>query len=199
VPAISSDISNLVLYALRALGNQQVTFQQLWLFLSFDIRQIKPSEAKHLIKRLIDKGDLTLQDEVLVLSEKMRDKIEAPVSFKMEKEASPLKELGDLLSHFVGQKRLSSAVGIEDSAVDIKVLSETPARIEARIQGTRVYHLKLDEDTKIIRHDCPDWLRKRKLRRFCKHVAKFFLMIERDEAVRLITSLLEEPWQFEAF
>jgi hypothetical protein len=198
VPVIPLGFSNLVHYAFRALGTQQVTFQRLWLFLSFDLRRIRPSEARRLISELLDKGDLIDQDGVLAISSQMIEKEEALPSHQLGYETSPLQELGKLLSHFVGKSRLSSAVGIDDSAVDIKDFKETPVRIKADIQGTRLYQLILDEGAKVIRHNCPDWLRKRKLRRFCKHIAKLFLLLEKDESVRLLTSILEEPWQFEA-
>ncbi|MCW3987870.1 MAG: hypothetical protein NWE87_06095 [Candidatus Bathyarchaeota archaeon] len=199
MPVIPNDFSDLVRYAFRAIGNQRIKFQRLWLFLSFGLRQIQPSEAIHLIKQLVIKGDLIFQEDVLTLSPRMREIEVSPPSSKMDNETSSIQELGKLLSQFVGQSRLSSAVGIDDSAVVFKSIKDNPVRIEASIQGTRVYQLLLDEGTKVIQHDCPDWLRKRKLRRFCKHVAKIFLLLEKDEAVRILTLMLEESWRFEVF
>lgn len=196
--AIPNDSSNLVSYAFRALGNKQITFQRLWLFLSFDLRQMLPSEARRLIKQLIAKGTLIVQDDVLTLSPRMREEVSVQSSSQMDEKSSSIHDLGMLLSQFVGQSRLTRAVGIDDSTIILKNIRDKPVRIEASIQGTRVYHLILDEDTKVIQHNCPDWLRKRKLRRFCKHVAKIFLMLEKDEAVRILTSMLGVSWKFEA-
>lgn len=198
MPVIPIDFSNLVRYAFRALGNQRITFQRLWLFLSFDLRQIPPSKARHLIKQLVAKGDLIVQEDEFTLSSQMKDLEVAPSSSQIKNETSPFQELGKLLSQFVGKRRLSSAVGIDDAAVVFKIIRDGPVRIEASIKGTRVYQLILDEGAKVIQHNCPDWLRKRKLRRFCKHVTKMFLLLGKDEAVRILTSMLEGSWQFEA-
>lgn len=195
--AIPDDSINVIYYAFLALGNQEITFERLWQFLSFDSRQIRPSEATKLIKHLITKGSLIVNGEVLTISPHMRELVPTRPSVQLSSETQPIQELGKLLSQFVGPNRLSRAVGIDDSSVAIKTVRENPIRIEVSIQGTRVYQLILDVGAKVIQHDCPDWLRKRKLRRFCKHVAKIFLMLDKDESVRILTSIMEGSWKFE--
>ena len=114
---------------------------------------------------------------------------------KLDSSVSP-PSLGDLLHQFVSPSRLSRAVGIDDSAIEIQVKTKTPLRIEAVIHGTRDYKLFLDEKSRVIGHNCPDWRRMSVIRRFCKHVTKLFLSLEEDEAVRLLLSMQQESWQF---
>ncbi|MFX1474116.1 MAG: hypothetical protein ACFFCO_01395 [Promethearchaeota archaeon] len=197
MPVIPTDSSDIIRYAFCALGKQRITVQRLWLFLSFDLRQIQPSKAINLIEKLVAKGDLIVQENELMLSPQMEETSVTPSSSQIESETLPTKELGTLLSKFVGQKRLSSAVGIDDGAVVFQSIREDPVRIEASIKGTRVYQLILDEGAKVIQHDCPDWIRKSKLRRFCKHVTKIFLLLEKGKAVRILTSMLGGSWRFE--
>jgi hypothetical protein len=198
VPVIPTDSTNIVLYAFSALGKQRISFQRLWLFLSFDIRQLPPSKAINLIKKLVDDGDLVLHEGELTIAPQILEREVKPLSIQTQNGADSTPELGALLNKFVGHKRLSSAVGIDDSAVVFKLIRDPPLRVEASIKGTRVYRLVLDEAARIIQHDCPDWLRKRKLRRFCKHVTKLFLLLEKESAVRILTSMLEGDWQFAA-
>ena len=157
---------------------------------------MSPSQARKLIKQLIAKGDLIVQDEVLTLSPRLSKKKVTQLSHEVDNDISPVHELGILLGKFVGESRLSRAVGMSDGSVVIKNVRTKPLHIEAWIKGTREYRLVIDEAAKVIQHDCPDWLRKRKLRRFCKHVAKVFLLLEKEEAVRILSSM-DKSWQFQ--
>lgn len=189
---IPSNPLDIIHYAFRALGQKSVSVKKLRFFLSFDLRLMPPSKADKMIKNLYDKGLLIIDDDLVSIAHDSR--METPS--KMEAPSSPA-NLGDMLNQFVSSSRLSRAVGIEDKAIKIEVKSRTPLRIEAIIHGTRDYKLFLDEESRIIRHDCPDWEKVSMIHRFCKHVAKIFLSLEKDEAIRLLLSIQRESWQFE--
>jgi hypothetical protein len=156
-----------------------------------------PSHAINLVNQLVENGDLIVQDDVLILSPRLSAVKPAQISSEVDSDISPVPKLGKLIRQFVGESRLSRAVGMSDSSIILKNIRKKPLRIEAQIKGTRVYRLVLDEGAKLIQHDCPDWLRKRKLRRFCKHVAKIFLLLEKDDAVRILSSMKSKSWQFQ--
>lgn len=181
----------LVKYAFRALGRQKVAREELCFFLSFQLHQMPPSKAQQAVDDLVSKGALALKDGNITLLSTYDEFTE------QERERPSRPVLGDLLRNFAASSRLSSAVAIADKALEIRRVSTTPLRVEVLVHGTRDYQLILDEGARTISHDCPDWQRVSLIRRFCKHVAKLFLLLELDEATRLLTSMQEEPWIFQ--
>jgi hypothetical protein len=179
----------LVDYAFQALGKNRVSTQQLIFFISFDLRRFPPSRVKKILQDLQAKGSLEIDG----------DEVVRPQGVLLEHEpAVPTSsaDLGEQLQLFVSSSRLSRAVGMADNAIEFQRLSKTPLRIQAIVHGSRKYSLELDEELMQISHDCPDWQRVRVIHRFCKHVAKLFLLLEKDEALRLLRSLKKDSWEF---
>ena len=52
----------LIEYALRALGKRSVLVNDLVFFLSFDLRQMTPSQAQDLVHKLHASGDVILEE-----------------------------------------------------------------------------------------------------------------------------------------
>ena len=180
----------LIEYAFRALGKNSVSVKDLVFFLSFDLRQMPPSRAHDLVKKLQSSGHIVVEEGQVQLGP------------NIESEAQPtpvedVAELGDLLKQFVSSPRLTRAVGMDDKALRFKQTASPPLRIEARVFGSQEYSLVLDEAKKRIEHNCPDWRRVSVLQRFCKHVAKLFLLLKQEDAVRILESLHEGSWEFE--
>jgi hypothetical protein len=180
----------LVDYAIRALGKEQVPIQQLVFFLSFDIRQMAPSKALKLVERLQSEGQIIIEDGFVKLSTEMVVDTEAPTQTETT-------NLGTYLRLFVSSSRLSRAVGMNDQVIEFTRMSQNPLKVEATVHGSQDYILILDETSKRIAHNCPDWRRVSVLHRFCKHVAKLFLILEKEEAIRVLQSLQQESWEFE--
>jgi hypothetical protein len=186
---VPRDHLQLVDYAFRALGKNRVSTQQLVFFISFDLRQLPPSRVMKILQDLQTKGRLEIVD----------DEVLRPQGVLPEQEPSvptSSADLGEQLQFFVSSSRLSRAVGMTDDAIEFKRLSQNPLRIRAIVHGSRKYSLELDEELMQISHDCPDWQRVRVIHRFCKHVAKLFLLLEKDEALRILRSLKKDSWDF---
>jgi hypothetical protein len=180
----------LVDYAFRALGKDQVPIQQLVFFLSFDIRQMAPSQALKLIERLQSEGQISIENGLVKCSHEMVVVSEIPTQ-------TASKNLGEHLRLFVSSSRLSRAVGMNDQAIEFIRVSQNPLKVEATVHGSQDYILILDEANRRIAHNCPDWRKVSLLHRFCKHVAKLFLILEKEEAIRVLQSLQLEAWEFE--
>lgn len=176
----------IVHYAFRAMGQKRVSIEKLCFFLSFELRLMPPSKAAAMVNNLTEKGALVIDDGWVIISQ----------DAKIDSSVSP-PSLGELLNQFVSPSRLSRAVGLDDSVLEIQLKREKPLRIEAIIHGTKDYKFLLDEESRVIGHNCPDWQKVRVIRRFCKHVAKVFLSLEEDEAVRLLLSIQQESWKFQ--
>ena len=181
----------LVEYALRALGKNSVSVKDLVFFLSFDLRQMPPSRAQELMQKLQSSGHIVIKEGQVQLGP------------NIESEPDPMRttdtaNLGGLLKQFVSSPRLTRAVGMDDAAIRFSHTASPPLRIEAKVFGSKEYSLVVDEATKRIEHDCPDWERVSALQRFCKHVAKLFLLLNQKDAIRILESLREGSWKFEA-
>ena len=179
----------LVDYAFRALGKKRIPIQQLVFFIAFDLRKHPPSKVLNIIQALHSKGQLEITDDIVCQPQE--------VSYEAESISSTsTSDLGELLRLFVSSSRLSRAVGMKDEAIEFVRSSEVPLKIKATVHGTRTYTLELDEDKMQILHDCPDWRRVSVLHRFCKHVTKLLLLLEKEEALRVLHSLQKDSWEF---
>jgi hypothetical protein len=85
---------------------------------------------------------------------------------------------------------------MDDQAVEFQRVSINPLKVTATVHGSKDYVIELDEEKKQIAHNCPDWLRVSVLHRFCKHVTKLLLLLEQDEALRILHSLQRDSWEF---
>ncbi len=98
-----------------------------------------------------------------------------------------------LLNSFVDPNRLERAKAIEPQDVDI---TRDGGAVFARVKD---YRIELDRTEKRIAHDCEDWEKAAERKDFCKHVAKFFLSLPREEAVLDLEAIRadREAWTFE--
>jgi uncharacterized protein YecE (DUF72 family) len=98
-----------------------------------------------------------------------------------------------LMTYFTASERLKRAEQIQDS--ELTILKQTRDQVSATI---RDYHIEVDVEGKRLLHDCADWERVSLTKKFCKHVAKLFLSIERRRAAVILKDIYgnEEAWQF---
>jgi uncharacterized protein YecE (DUF72 family) len=116
---------------------------------------------------------------------------------KLESFIEPAKhDFDSLLRAFLDMGRLKRAKEIKDSELTIK--KETDQRIEATI---REYHIIIDSEAKTILHDCADWNKALPTKRFCKHIGKLLLSIDREKATKMLTKIYseKEKWQFKPY
>jgi hypothetical protein len=98
-----------------------------------------------------------------------------------------------LMHYFVPAERLRRAEQIDDKEVTIQIQDDK--RIEATV---RVYHILIDGEAATISHDCADWERVSATKKLCKHVAKLFLSMDKENATNVLRKMyaLEERWRF---
>ena len=99
----------------------------------------------------------------------------------------------ELLATFVDPGRLERAKAIDPADVEI---TRDGATVLARVKD---YRVELDRTARRLAHDCEDWEKTGPARDFCKHVAKFFLSLPREEAVLDLEAIRadREGWTFE--
>jgi len=104
-----------------------------------------------------------------------------------------LENVEELLSHLIDWKRIARARRINDRDVNFLKISEK--LIKAKI---RDYKVIIDVESKLISHDCADWARTSVEKKFCKHLAKIFLLLPRHMSVPLLKNIISErdQWAF---
>jgi len=105
-------------------------------------------------------------------------------------------DFNSLLRTFLDMGRLKRAKEIKDT--ELRIEKETDQRIEATI---REYHIVIDLEGRTILHDCADWSKALPTKRFCKHIGKLFLSMEREKATKMLKRiyLQKEKWQFKPY
>ncbi|MCP8308416.1 MAG: DUF72 domain-containing protein [archaeon] len=129
------------------------------------------------------------------LETKAKEMITHVAPIPLERDVSSM-SFEKLLSSLIPREKLARAKGISDE--EIKELKISEGLMEAVI---RDYHVLIDENNRIIMHDCADWARCIPDKSFCKHLGKILLIIPKDQATRILRKLLveKEDWQFKPY
>jgi uncharacterized protein YecE (DUF72 family) len=100
----------------------------------------------------------------------------------------------DFLSRFMDFKRLARAEKIKDSEIQLEYVDDD--RIEANIRN---YHIIIDMDEQVIKHNCDDWRKGKSRKRMCKHIGKLFLTLPPGQAKDILSRIWDdiEGWFFE--
>lgn len=98
----------------------------------------------------------------------------------------------ELLSGFMDAARLEKAGEIKD----IEILESGGGKIVADVRGYSVY---IDLEKRFILHDCQDWKRTMRERRFCKHIGALVLSLNEDAARTMLGSIKRQPWEFSSY
>ena len=126
--------------------------------------------------------------------------LEIPTKIKtptLEAFAEPKKmTLENLLNAFIDKPRLKRAQRIDDKELTIQ--EETDNQIRALI---RDYHIVVDVGNRVLQHDCADWSRVLLNKRFCKHIGKLLLSLDKQRATNILKQIYadKEKWEFKPF
>lgn len=110
-------------------------------------------------------------------------------------------EFEKIIKDLTNKSTLERARSIPDDTIRILSIDKKIKNIEAEIQGNKLtpYKIKLNLSQvslpRIVYHDCPDYLaRKKHNNKFCKHLAKFFLFLRSEDPI-FASEILEELYK----
>jgi len=111
----------------------------------------------------------------------------------LEAFGTALSPVEELLLSFLDRGRLLRAKSIGD--FEIRMIRNDLGRIKAEI---RDYFIEVDVGNHLIAHNCADWSKFTGEKRFCKHVAKLFLVLPTDQASKILEQIRSEKdgWVF---
>ena len=97
-----------------------------------------------------------------------------------------------LLSGFIETLRLEKAREIKD----IEIMELGTDKIVADVRGYSVY---IDLEKRFILHDCADWQRTARERRFCKHIGALMFALPGDTARSVLERIKMQQWEFSQY
>jgi len=101
-------------------------------------------------------------------------------------------DLMTLLMEHIDASRLDRAKEIKD----IEMIELSSDKIIADVRGYSVY---FDLEKRFILHDCGDWRRTQRERRFCKHIGVLMLALPEDVAIGVLHGIKREKWEFSQY
>ncbi len=104
--------------------------------------------------------------------------------------------LEDLLDAFIDKPRLKRAQRIKENELTIQELTNN--QVKALI---RDYHIVIDLENRKILHDCADWNRVLTNKRFCKHIGRLLLSLDKEKASEILKQIhtKKEVWEFKPY
>jgi len=104
--------------------------------------------------------------------------------------------LESLLRYFMDEERLKRAARIKDH--ELTVQQETNNQIKATI---RDYNVVIDLENLTVLHDCADWSKVSLSKRFCKHLGKLMLSLNKEKASKILKQIYtnKEKWEFKPY
>ncbi len=101
-------------------------------------------------------------------------------------------DIKTLLSEYIDVSRLEKATEIKD----IEIIELDTDKIVADVRGYSVY---IDLEKRFILHDCGDWKRTARERRFCKHIGALMLALPEDAARGVLEGIKRQQWEFSPY
>ena len=176
--------------------------------ISFELFLDSPETASKLINRLIEKNLLKKDNKNnLSLSPKLKERLEnwqkkrnneilnnlhsAKKHIKIIEnlERDNRSNFNTLIKAFLDKGTINRTASVPEAAISIKEFDFDKGIIKADIVGTKEssYNIEINVKLKKISHDCHDFQERRAAdKKFCKHLAKLFLLLkDKDETATL--------------
>ncbi|MFX0188235.1 MAG: hypothetical protein ACFE8A_10915 [Candidatus Hodarchaeota archaeon] len=217
------NIEELILSIWKIIDLPNISMNDLLYKISFELFLQSPEEALEFIQSSI-KSNLLKKDEkdYLKLSQNLNKKLKnwqlerkniisskITSSRKIDSLIDDLKaergsDFSSLIKVFLDKNTINRAANVSDDAFKINILDFDKGLIKAEVVGSKkeYYLIEIDTKNKILYHNCNDFeMRRAKNKKFCKHLAKLFLLLkEKNErkVVVFLNKIAEDinDWEF---
>jgi len=197
-----------ILYIWKIIDMPIISKNDLIFKISFELFLDSPETASKLINRLIEKNLLKKDNKNnLSLSPKLKERLEnwqkkrnneilnnlhsAKKHIKIIEnlERDNRSNFNTLIKAFLDKGTINRTASVPEAAISIKEFDFNKGIIKADIVGTKEssYNIEINVKLKKISHDCHDFQERRAAdKKFCKHLAKLFLLLkDKDETATL--------------
>jgi hypothetical protein len=193
--------SEMVLYIWKIIDLPSISLSDLLYELSFKLFLFSPNGANQFIQKVVDNNFLIeIPNNMFKLSHNLEQKLKnwhikrkALILKKIESskketqeidnfEKKNLNKFNTLLKAFLDKGTINRAVTVSDSAFNITKFDPKGKIIKAEVKGSNdaPYNIEISINDKFIKHNCHDFQTNRaKNKKFCKHLAKLFLLLKK--------------------
>jgi len=217
------DNTELLLYLWKIIDLPYITLNNLLYKISYELFLTPPDKASIFVKNCLksnlltkdDNGKLSLStslnEKLKTWQKKRKNKIlEKKKTVKKTAQMTSIIEKDEttsfsiLLKSFVEKGTINRAANISSTDFDIKELDTTKGVMKSTVSGSKEepYYIEIDINKKLLKHNCHDFeTRRSKNKQFCKHLARFFLLLKEekeDSAEFFLKDLAEniDKWEF---
>jgi len=217
------DPSEFLLYVWKIIDLDNISEKELLYHISFELFLMSPKKAHVLINKCLEKRLLKKNSNgSLSLSENLESKLSNWQKKRSQKiidweeqttkqqttlnkfKKSKRSDFNVLLKAFLDKGTLNRAVTVSDKSFNFLKWEKKAGLIQAEVQGSKKepYSIKIDINKKILIHNCTDFVERRaEDRKFCKHLAKLFLLLKeknKDFALDILNKLASSinEWEF---
>ena len=215
--------SEMVLYIWKIIELPSISLSDLLYELSFELFLFSPNGASQFIQKVVDNNFLIeIPNNMFKLSHNLELKLKnwhikrkAQILKKIESSKKETQEIDNfdknnlnkfntLLKAFLDKGTINRAVTVSDSAFNIIKFDPKSKIIKAEVKGSNdaPYNIEISINDKFIKHNCHDFQTNRvKNKKFCKHLAKLFLLLKKKNeksALFFLESITNEinNWDF---
>ncbi|MGV9202624.1 MAG: hypothetical protein ACOC44_01215 [Promethearchaeia archaeon] len=215
--------SALLLYIWKIIEQPSISLNDLLYQISFNLFILPPKKTKAFITLALKKNLLQkVNGEKIALSNNLQTRLDRwqqkrkeiiqkniadsqVISTVAGPSSTEGPEFNVLYKSFADKGTINRAVSVSRDSFTFITLDKTQGIVKLEVQGSKEepYQIEINRTTQLIKHDCHDYRERRKRnKKFCKHLAKLFLILkDKDEefAVQLLQNLSEtiDQWSFE--
>lgn len=194
----------MVLYIWKIIELPFISLSDLIYELSFELFLFSPNGASQFIQKVVDNNFLIeISNNTFKLPPNLEQKLnnwhkkrKAQILKKIESSKKETQEIGNfnknnlnnlnkfnnLLKAFLDKGTINRAATVSDSAFNIIKFDPKSKIIKAEVKGSNdaLYNIEISINDKLIKHNCRDFQTNRaKNKKFCKHLAKLFLLLKK--------------------
>jgi len=193
--------SEMVLYIWKIIELPSISLSDLLFELSFELFLFSPNDASQFIQNVVDNNFLIeIPNNIFKLSHNLEQKLKnwhkkrkAQILKKIDSSKKETQEIDSfnknnlnkfntILKAFLDKGTINRAVTVSDGAFNIIKFDPKSKIIKAEVKGSNdaQYIIEISINDKFIKHNCHDFQTNRaKNKKFCKHLAKLFLLLKK--------------------
>ena len=215
--------AEMILYIWKIIDLPTITEDDLLFTISFDLFLLSPQKAKELIHSSIENNSLEKHDkDILSLSRNLKKNLE---NWQLERKEAILTKIiqskkkdkalnnfqkdkvsifNTLLKAFLDRGTINRTLSISEEDFNIIEFDFERGFIKADVSGSKKesYRIEININNRELIHNCHDFQTKRaENKKFCKHLAKLFLLLKEkkeESAVGFLREIAEHinNWKF---
>lgn len=218
-----NNASELLLYIMKIIDLPYTTINDLLYQISFELFILPPDKAVEFIKITIKNGLLKEDaNQNVSLSQNLKNKLK---SWQLKRKKTILNKLNSrinkssttnidkyekdtnyntLLKAFLDKGTINRAATISEAAFNITEFDSNKGIIKANVSGKKEdsYDIEINTKKRTLNHDCDDFkTRRAENKKFCKHLAKLFLILKEkneESATKFLKEIAKNinEWKF---